>query len=93
MGGAYAHIFEDLLQVITTVGRMYKGSEPIRLEHVLWMVRSRSEISEVSELSVQSLGIVFIEILLIFDNYHILECFWGKQILGNVFVCKQTSDE
>ena len=81
---------------------MYKGSEPIRLEHVLWMVRSRSEICpkfpkfpKFPNL-VRSSSIVFIEILLIFDNLSYFGVFLKKknfEILGNFFVCKQTSDE
>ena len=85
-----------------TVGRMYKGLEPIRLEHLLWMVRSLSEICPKCPKFpkfpnfVRSSGIVFIEILPIFDNYHILECFWKKKTLKfweKFFVCKQTLDE
>ena len=78
---------------------MYKGSEPIRLEHVLWMVRSRSEICpkfpKFPNL-VRSSSIVFIEILLIFDNLSYFGVFLEKknlEILGKFFVCKQTSDE
>ena len=78
---------------------MYKGSEPIRLQHVLWMVRSRSEICpkfpKFPNL-VRSSSIVFIEILLIFDNLSYFGVFLEKknlEILGTFFVCKQTSDE
>ena len=82
---------------------MYKGSEPIRLEHVLRMVRSRSEICpkfpkfpKFPNL-VRSSSIVFIEILLIFDNLSYFGVFLKKkknlEILGKFFVCKQTSDE
>ena len=81
---------------------MYKGSEPIRLEHVLWVVRSRSEICpkfpkfpKFPNL-VQSLSIVFIEILLIFDNLSYFGVFLKKknlEILVKFFVCKQTLDE
>ena len=81
---------------------MYKGSEPIRLQHVLWIVRSRSEICpkfpkfpKFPNL-VRSSSIVFIEILLIFDNLSYFGVFLEKknlEILGTFFVCKQTSDE
>ena len=71
--------------VSTAVGRMYKGSESIRLEHVLWMVRSRSEICpkfpkfpKFPNL-VRSSSIVFIEILLIFDNLAYFGVFLEKK--------------
>ena len=64
---------------------MYKGSEPIRLQHVLWMVRSRSKICpkflkfpNFPNL-VQSSSIVFIEILLIFDNLSYFGVFLEKK--------------
>ena len=78
---------------------MYKGSEPIRLEHVLWMVRSRSEICPKFPKFlnlVRSSSIVFIEILLIFDNLSYFGVFLEKknlEILEKFFVCKQTWDE
>ena len=79
---------------------MYKGSEPIRLEHVLWMVRSRSEICpkfpKFPNL-VRSSSIAFIKILLIFDNLSYFGVFLEKkknlEILGKFLVCKQTLDE
>ena len=74
-----------------SVGRMYKGSEPIRFEHVLRMVRSQSEICpkfpKFPNL-VRSLSIVFIEILLIFDNLSYFGVFLEKknlEILGKFF--------
>ena len=80
---------------------MYKSSEPITSLHSVpreVCFRSPSEICPkfLKFLNfVWNLGIIFIEILLIFDNYHVLECFWEKnfEILGKFFVCKQTSDE
>ena len=81
---------------------MYKRSEPIRLQH---SVRTEYCFQSQSEMCpkfpkfpkflkfVQSLGIIYLEILLNFDNYHVLE--WKKnfEILGNFLVCKQTLDE
>ena len=45
--------------------------------------------------SFQNFRIIIIEILIFFENYDVLECFWKKinsEILGKFFACKQTSD-
>ena len=73
---------EVIKQVPPALQGMYKGSEPIRLQHVLWMVRSRSEICpkfpKFPNL-VRSSSIVFIEILLIFDNLSYFGVFLEKK--------------
>ena len=85
----FCHSTVSPVVVVFSIQGMYKGSEPIRLEHVLWMVRSRSEICpkfpkfpKFPNL-VRSSSIVFIEILLIFDNLSYFGVFLKKKKLRN----------
>ena len=79
---------------------MYKNSEPIRSQHCgrrEMFFRSPSEVYLKFPKffrSFRNFGTIIIEILIFFDNYNVLECFWKKnfEILGIFFVCKQTSD-
>ena len=75
------------------VGGMYKDLEPMRFEHCGQrhvFFRSASKVY----LKFPKFSNYYHRNIDIFDNYDVLECFWKKkfEILGKIFVCKQTLD-
>ena len=74
-------VTELIVSGTQSVQGMYKRSEPIRLQHSVqteYCFRSPSEMCPKFPKFlkfVRSSGIIYLEILLIFDNYHVLECF------------------